>query len=71
MQDACLCWLQGGDLHEALMQHDCSKLRQESITWYNRGAKIALDVARGLQYLHGRKVPIFGLLHGGILHCSC
>ena len=50
------CSLQGGDLHEALMQHDSSKAHQESVTWYNGGAKIALDVAHGLQYLHGRKV---------------
>ena len=49
--------LQGGDLHDALMPQDNSKAPcQEAFNWYKQGAQIALDVATGLEYLHGRKV---------------
>ncbi|PRW60272.1 serine threonine- kinase [Chlorella sorokiniana] len=40
--------MQGGDLWTAL--------HSGRITWYNRGHQIALDVARGLAYLHEHRV---------------
>ena len=64
------CLPQGGDLHEALMQHDSSKVHQESVTWYNGGAKIALDVAHGLEYLHGRKVRMLCIPYRSKLLCQ-
>jgi len=43
--------LQGGDLRAALSSDVSGDLR-----WYNRGQHIALDVARGLHYLHSHDV---------------
>lgn len=43
--------LQGGDLSEAMSNDKSGRLR-----WYNRGQYIALDVVRGLAYLHACKV---------------
>ena len=42
---------QGGDLSNALSNDSVGKLR-----WYRGGMSIALDVARGLSYLHSCKV---------------
>ena len=42
---------QGGDLRAALSSDLTGELR-----WYNRGQHIALDVARGLHYLHSHDV---------------
>ena len=46
------CW-QGGDLRAALSSDVTGELR-----WYNRGQHIALDVARGLHYLHSHDVRL-------------
>ena len=63
--------LQGGDLHEALMPQDNSKARQETFSWYKQGAQIALDVATGLEYLHGRKVDQIILHYGQQKFVDC
>ncbi len=50
--------MKGGDLHEALMDLNSSGPGESSMTWYNLGAKIALDIARALEFLHARKVSL-------------
>jgi hypothetical protein len=42
----------GGDLSKAIKRHRGTK----AMGWYMRGAKIALDIACGLAYLHTRGV---------------
>ena len=36
--------------------HHPSASEKDVLQWYNKGRKVAIDVARGLVYLHGRKV---------------
>ena len=43
--------MEGGDLSEAI-KHDAAG----DLTWYNKGQRIALDIARGLHYLHSHDV---------------
>ena len=43
--------MQGGDLWSSLRGPDAAELR-----WYARGRTLALDVARGLHFLHEHKV---------------
>lgn len=43
--------MQGGDLSDAISNDRTGHLR-----WYGRGQYIALDVVRGLAYLHACKV---------------
>lgn len=43
--------VQGGDLRTALTNDHKSQL-----TWYNKGKAVALDVARGLHFLHSNLV---------------
>ena len=42
---------QGGDLRHAL-----GGLHRAALGWYNLGAKLALDVVKGLQFFHNHKV---------------
>ena len=42
--------------------HHPSAAEKDVLQWYHRGRKVAVDVARGLVYLQGRKV--------GRLHCA-
>ncbi len=35
--------------------HHPSASEKDVLQWYNRGRRVAIDVARGLVYLHGRK----------------
>ncbi|KAK9829623.1 hypothetical protein WJX72_006940 [[Myrmecia] bisecta] len=44
-------YMEGGDLRQAM-----SSARGEELRWYNKGQLIALDVARGLHFLHSNKV---------------
>lgn len=46
-------YMQGGDLGMALAQDSPANRR---LGWYGNGAQIALNVARGLAYLHAQKV---------------
>ncbi|KAL3148068.1 hypothetical protein ABBQ38_014354 [Trebouxia sp. C0009 RCD-2024] len=44
-------FMEGGDLRDAL-SHDTAK----ELSWYNKGHLIALDIVRGLVFLHSNKV---------------
>lgn len=44
--------MQNGDLYHALGYDDLS----DFLTWYKKGKSIALDVAKGLYYLHSQGV---------------
>jgi hypothetical protein len=46
-------YMQGGDLGTALANDNPANRR---LGWYNSGSNIALEVARGLAYLHREKV---------------
>jgi serine/threonine protein kinase len=46
-----LCYCAGGDLCTAIAADDFGELQ-----WYNRGHQIALDIARGLYFLHSHDV---------------
>ncbi len=48
--------VQGGDLHEALMDAHTGAQGTGLLSWHRRGAKVALDIAKGLESLHARKV---------------
>jgi serine/threonine protein kinase len=43
----------GGDLCTAIAADDVGELR-----WYNRGHQVALDIARGLYFLHSHDVSL-------------
>ena len=47
-------YMQGGDLREAI-QKDFDSQPPKKFGWYGKGAKIALDVAKGLVFLHANK----------------
>ena len=47
-------YMQGGDLREAI-QRDFDSQPPKKFGWYGKGAKIALDVAKGLVFLHANK----------------
>ena len=49
-------WVQGGDLRQALTQAPAQ------LHWYNQGASVALDIIKGLHFLHKHKVTIFRLV---------
>jgi hypothetical protein len=44
----------GGDLAKAIRQHRGSDV----MSWYTRGAKLSLDIACGLAYLHSKRVSV-------------
>ena len=46
-------YMPGGDLGTALANDNSST---RLLGWYQNGHLIALDIARGLAYLHGQKV---------------
>ncbi|KAK9845241.1 hypothetical protein WJX81_000902 [Elliptochloris bilobata] len=47
--------------------HHPSASEKDVLQWYNRGRKVAIDVARGLVYLHGRKILHCDIKSGNIL----
>ena len=44
--------MQGGDLRQALTQAPAQ------LHWYNKGASVALDIVKGLHFLHKHKVTL-------------
>lgn len=46
--------MQGGDLNNALRMN----LAAPELSWYNRGARIALDIIKGLHFLHSHNVSL-------------
>lgn len=48
-------YMEGGDLLTCI-QNDCYPVKIGKFTWYQAGGRIALDVAKGLVFLHGQKV---------------
>ncbi len=47
-------YCEGGDLRAALNRDEGGRLG-----WYNRGRRIALDIAAGLHFLHSHDVRVF------------
>ena len=54
-------YMQGGDLLQAI-QRDAYPVALGQYGWYGKGAKIALDVAKGLVFLHKNKARLALLL---------
>lgn len=54
-----------GDLWRALPLE--SREGGRIFSWYNRGHRVMLDVAKGLQYLHGRRIVHLDLKSANIL----
>lgn len=48
-------FMEGGDLQSCILQ-DCYPNCSGQMRWYNRGGRVALDVAKGLVFLHEQKV---------------
>ena len=48
-------YMEGGDLHSCIQQ-DSWPVSNRILTWYNKGAGIARDIAKGLAFLHHHKV---------------
>lgn len=49
-------YMEGGDLHSCIVQ-DCYPKCKGFFRWYRNGARVALDVAKGLVFLHDQQVP--------------
>ena len=47
-------YMQGGDLLSCI-QHDCYPTAVGDFTWYKKGGRIALDVAKGMVFMHEQK----------------
>lgn len=64
LHDSDVC-MQGGDLRQALTQAPAQ------LHWYNKGASVALDIIKGLHFLHKHKVTAISRLAGfcAALHC--
>ena len=48
-------YMEGGDLLSCI-QYDCYPHKIGRFRWYKKGKHVALDVAKGLVFLHGQKV---------------
>ncbi|KAL3143486.1 hypothetical protein ABBQ38_002293 [Trebouxia sp. C0009 RCD-2024] len=48
-------YMEGGDLHSCIVQ-DCYPKCKGFFRWYRNGARVALDVAKGLVFLHDQQV---------------
>ncbi|KAL3150426.1 hypothetical protein ABBQ32_000262 [Trebouxia sp. C0010 RCD-2024] len=55
--------MEGGDLNNALRMN----LAAPELSWYNRGARIALDIIKGLHFLHSHNVQHRDIKSGNIL----
>lgn len=59
-------YMEGGDLYQAI-QENSYPLDTRLLSWYQKGGQIALDIAKGLVYLHQNQVR-FVVSHNR-LHC--
>ena len=50
-------YMEGGDLQSCILQ-DCYPNCTGQFRWYKEGARVALDVAKGLVFLHEQKVRL-------------
>ena len=48
-------YMEGGDLQSCIVQ-DCYPNCTGQLRWYKKGGRVALDVAKGLVFLHEQKV---------------
>jgi len=48
-------YMEGGDLYQAI-QENSYPLDTRLLSWYQKGGTIALDIAKGLVYLHQNNV---------------
>jgi serine/threonine protein kinase len=55
-------YMEGGDLQSCILQ-DCYPNSIGAFRWYKKGGRVALDVAKGLVFLHEQKVRL--------AHTSC
>ena len=55
-------YMEGGDLQSCILQ-DCYPNCTGQFRWYKKGARVALDVAKGLVFLHEQKVCLHGQKH--------
>ncbi|KAL3150423.1 hypothetical protein ABBQ32_000259 [Trebouxia sp. C0010 RCD-2024] len=55
-------FMEGGDLRNAMKGHFAPALR-----WYNHGAGIALDIIKGIQFLHSRNIMHWDLRSSNVL----
>ena len=66
------CWWQGGDLKYALKGLGD---RPKQLQWYRQGSSIALDIIKGIHFLHMHRVRLLlqlTLHHSpGVLHALC
>lgn len=53
-------YMEGGDLLTCI-QHDCYPRVVGNFRWYKKGGRVALDVAKGLVFLHEQKVSTCSL----------
>ncbi|GAB4822983.1 hypothetical protein N2152v2_010029 [Parachlorella kessleri] len=58
--------MEGGSLQSKLNLEGKS-IHQREFGWYNRGQQVALDIARGVHYLHSANVTHFDLKSGNVL----
>ena len=56
-------YMEGGDL-QACIQDDSYPTAVGDFKWYKKGGRIALDVAKGLVFLHEQKAST-------LTYCSC
>ena len=50
-------YMEGGDLYQAI-QENSYPLDTGLLSWYQKGSTIALDIAKGLVFLHQREVSL-------------
>ena len=50
-------YMEGGDLQSCILQ-DCYPHSIGQFRWYHKGGRVALDVAKGLVFLHEQKVRL-------------
>ncbi len=50
-------YMEGGDLQSCILQ-DCYPNSIGAFRWYKKGGRVALDVAKGLVFLHEQKVRL-------------